>query len=256
MTEPISDEDVRLLIAEAEAERDAAEAALRVAAKGIDGLRSALLTAEAERDAAVAELKAEIEDANELVELFKMALSERDAALASSPEGVVTLPKLGQRVRITTDDGMDHVGEVIRYGDPEGNVRTLFMVALDDGSSGYFLDEPSWHWTLVPHRPEDTKALCPYGDPTCPCPDGDVCHYEPAPELSGSAAGPMRRPATVIRPGEGLDEHGRHVRLEATGDTEIVNLGGHGEQIGTWDPVESPLYRLVRPEDTKGGDNE
>ena len=108
MTEPISDEDVRLLIAEAEAERDAAEAALRVAAKGIDGLRSALLTAEAERDAAVAELKAEIEDANELVELFKMALSERDAALASSPEGVVTLPKLGQRVRITTDDGMDH----------------------------------------------------------------------------------------------------------------------------------------------------
>lgn len=112
----------------------------------------------AERDAAVAELKAEIEDANELVELFKMALSERDAALASSPEGVVTLPKLGQRVRITTDDGMDHVGEVIRYGDPEGNVRTLFMVALDDGSSGYFLDEPSWHWTLVPHRPEDTKG--------------------------------------------------------------------------------------------------
>ncbi len=75
-------------------------------------------------------------------------------------------------------------------------------------------------------------------------------------ELSGSAAGPMRRPATVIRPGEGLDEHGRLLRLEATGDTEIVNLGGHGEQIGTWDPVESPLYRLVRPEDTKGGDNE
>lgn len=83
-----------------------------------------------------------------------------DATLRAlaSPEGVVTLPKLGQRVRITTDDGMDHVGEVIRYGDPEGNVRTLFMVALDDGSSGYFLDEPSWHWTLVPHRPEDTKG--------------------------------------------------------------------------------------------------
>lgn len=84
-------------------------------------------------------------------------LDDAEAALAS-PEGVVTLPKLGQRVRITTDGGMDHVGEVIRYGDPEGNVRTLFMVALDDGSSGYFLDDPSWHWTLVPYRPEDTKG--------------------------------------------------------------------------------------------------
>ena len=213
MTEPISDEELAELrgwvtdwsfvyprpeIRALLARLDDAEARAEKFSYSAEDVRLLIAEAEAERDAAVAELKAEIEDANELVELFKMALSERDAALASSPEGVVTLPKLGQRVRITTDDGMDHVGEVIRYGDPE----------------------------------------------------------EPAPELSGSAAGPMRRPATVIRPGEGLDEHGRHVRLEATGDTEIVNLGGHGEQIGTWDPVESPLYRLVRPEDTKGGDNE
>lgn len=21
-------------------------------------------------------------------------------------------------------------------------------------------------------------AICPHGDPTCPCPDGDACHYE------------------------------------------------------------------------------
>lgn len=26
--------------------------------------------------------------------------------------------------------------------------------------------------------PKD-QALCPYGDPTCPCQDGDACHYEP-----------------------------------------------------------------------------
>ena len=34
--------------------------------------------------------------------------AEADRAALASPEGVVTLPKLGQRVRITTDDGMDH----------------------------------------------------------------------------------------------------------------------------------------------------
>ena len=22
------------------------------------------------------------------------------------------------------------------------------------------------------------KPVCPYGDPLCPCPDGDTCHYE------------------------------------------------------------------------------
>jgi hypothetical protein len=23
-------------------------------------------------------------------------------------------------------------------------------------------------------------TICPHGDPTCPCPDGDACHYEDA----------------------------------------------------------------------------
>jgi hypothetical protein len=25
------------------------------------------------------------------------------------------------------------------------------------------------------------SGACPYGDPTCPCQDGDPCHYEPMP---------------------------------------------------------------------------
>jgi hypothetical protein len=25
---------------------------------------------------------------------------------------------------------------------------------------------------------EATHADCPYGDPCCPCPDGDACHYQ------------------------------------------------------------------------------
>lgn len=24
------------------------------------------------------------------------------------------------------------------------------------------------------------SGMCPHGDPTCPCPDGDACHYEGA----------------------------------------------------------------------------
>ena len=26
-------------------------------------------------------------------------------------------------------------------------------------------------------EPPETPVGCPYGDPGCPCPDGDVCHY-------------------------------------------------------------------------------
>jgi hypothetical protein len=29
-----------------------------------------------------------------------------------------------------------------------------------------------WCWSMA-----DETAACPHGDPTCPCPDGDVCHY-------------------------------------------------------------------------------
>lgn len=48
--------------------------------------------------------------------------------------------------------------------------------------------------------------------------------------------------------------HGERFTVEATGESETLNLGSHGEQIGHWYPVKSPLYRLVpyRPEDTKG----
>ncbi len=52
--------------------------------------------------------------------------------------------------------------------------------------------------------------------------------------------------------------HGERFTVEATGESETLNLGSHGEQIGHWYPVKSPLYRLVpyQPEDTQGGDNE
>ena len=48
--------------------------------------------------------------------------------------------------------------------------------------------------------------------------------------------------------------HGERFTVEATGESETLNLGSHGEQIGHWYPVKSPLYRLVpyQPEDTKG----
>lgn len=35
---------------------------------------------------------------------------------------------------------------------------------------------------------------CPHGDPTCPCSDGDACHYEQvgdSPPSRGPLAGPM-----------------------------------------------------------------
>ena len=46
---------------------------------------------------------------------------------------------------------------------------------------------------------------------------------------------------------------GERFKVEATGETEILNLGSYGEQIGHWYPVQSPLYRLV-PADTEPGE--
>lgn len=33
------------------------------------------------------------------------------------------------------------------------------------------------HWQLLPAAPKETQR-CAYGDPFCPCQDGDTCHYE------------------------------------------------------------------------------
>lgn len=35
-----------------------------------------------------------------------------------------------------------------------------------------------------------TRPICPHGDPTCPCPDGDVCHYEDDPVTGTTAMTP------------------------------------------------------------------
>ena len=31
----------------------------------------------------------------------------------------------------------------------------------------------------------DAGQTCPHGDPTCPCPDGDLCHHEDGPGSPG-----------------------------------------------------------------------
>lgn len=41
--------------------------------------------------------------------------------------------------------------------------------------------------------------MCPHGDPTCPCPDGDVCHYVADPGCPGTGADPMPCPTTGIK---------------------------------------------------------
>lgn len=41
-------------------------------------------------------------------------------------------------------------------------------------------------------------AACPHGDVTCPCQDGDPCHYEAMTRTDGSEVGPMRCPTTGI----------------------------------------------------------
>ena len=47
---------------------------------------------------------------------------------------------------------------------------------------------------------DDRKSnICVHGDPTCPCQDGDGCHYEPAPDApTESGKKPMRCPTTGI----------------------------------------------------------
>jgi hypothetical protein len=53
----------------------------------------------------------------------------------------------------------------------------------------------------LPPFPTEGIDICPFGDPTCPCPDGDPCHYV---DLPGSPG--MKPP--VAQP-EGLSEEDR-----------------------------------------------
>jgi hypothetical protein len=36
-------------------------------------------------------------------------------------------------------------------------------------------------------EPQGISGQCPHGDPTCPCPDGDWCHYEDDPATGTKA---------------------------------------------------------------------
>lgn len=52
-----------------------------------------------------------------------------------------------------------------------------------------------------------TERVCPYGDPTCPCQDGDPCHYE---DLPGSPAMTPPEPCATC---EAASRH-PHIRCE------------------------------------------
>ena len=45
-----------------------------------------------------------------------------------------------------------------------------------------------------------TTPVCPHGDPGCPCPDGDACHYEDAQLPDGTTSPGMRCPRTGLAP--------------------------------------------------------
>jgi hypothetical protein len=38
-----------------------------------------------------------------------------------------------------------------------------------------------------PRTEQGISEQCPHGNPTCPCPDGDWCHYEDDPETGTKA---------------------------------------------------------------------
>lgn len=49
------------------------------------------------------------------------------------------------------------------------------------------------------------ETMCPYGDPSCPCPDGLLCHYEgegawPSPAYGTITIGAAADTETVMRP--------------------------------------------------------
>lgn len=43
----------------------------------------------------------------------------------------------------------------------------------------------------IPGEAPSVKPICKYGDPLCPCPDGDLCHYE--------GENPMRPPERIAK---------------------------------------------------------
>lgn len=75
-------------------------------------------------------------------------------------------------------------------------------------------------------QPPPTPAACPHGDPTCPCPDGDVCHYEDDPgnpNADGRKAEPCEHCGTAQRPTDGS---GTPVATDSAGGVLAALLGG------------------------------
>lgn len=51
-------------------------------------------------------------------------------------------------------------------------------------------------------NPGSSAAACPHGDPSCPCPDGDVCHYKDDPKSETLAMACWSPDCTVKEPHE------------------------------------------------------
>lgn len=61
----------------------------------------------------------------------------------------------------------------IRFAD-NGNIRKWSREHFE-GSTEYI---SATTWQTLSTCPENTQVPCKYGDPSCPCQDGDPCHYE------------------------------------------------------------------------------
>lgn len=70
-------------------------------------------------------------------------------------------------------------------------------------------------------------VTCPHGDPTCPCPDGDLCHYE--------GMVPMECPNPPPRHDPAPDSPLRTMRMDPDTDPHHPILGDHCHVEGcTW----------------------
>ena len=68
------------------------------------------------------------------------------------------------------------------------------------------------------------RLICPSGDKNCPCPDGDMCHYE--------GPNPMTPPmksmeARLTTTQEALDQYGEHEK-----ECDCANICGHSPDEG------------------------
>lgn len=62
--------------------------------------------------------------------------------------------------------------------DGSRRLREVHQAMIDAGLYSVASRGPEARWNIRRLVDEVRRRMCPYGDPTCPCPDGDPCHYE------------------------------------------------------------------------------